>query len=337
MNKTIQAIGFKSASSEAELFSTELAEPKGYELQVKINAIAVNPVDTKVKASINGALNEPKIIGWDAVGTVEAVGDKVSLFKVGDTVFYAGDVTKPGCYASHQLVDERIAAIAPKSISTTQAAALPLTSITAWESLFSRLRITEQDAGKTILLIGAAGGVGSIATQLAKQVAHLTVVATASRPETIEWCNKLGADHVINHQGDLVENYRELGIDDPDYILCMNDTDHYYPVMAELIAPQGLICTMVTSQQPLNYDLLKNKSAGLVWEFMFTRPMFNTNDMIEQHKLLTQIAELVDAGKIISTQGENIGPISAESIHEAHQQLVTGTTIGKITLTGMEL
>jgi NADPH2:quinone reductase len=337
MTQNINAFGFNSADSLPILFEEPLSSPTDRDLLIKIDAISVNPVDTKVKAGITATLDSPKIVGWDASGTVISVGDNVELFKVGDKVFYAGDITRPGCYASHQLVDERIVGIKPNSLNATEAAALPLTSITAWEALFSRLKITSDiDANKTILIIGAAGGVGSIAIQLAKKIAKLNVVATASRTESQQWCNKLGADHVISHHGDLIKNYQALTIKDPDYILCLSDTDHYFLSMAELIAPQGMICSIVGSKENHDIDKLKSKSAGLVWEFMFTRPMFKTKDMVTQHHLLNTISQLVDDGIITSTLSETIGPMTAENIGVAHQKLLAGTTIGKLALTKIE-
>lgn len=332
----MKAFGFNSNDSQAVLFEQTMPQPIGKNLLIEIDAIAVNPVDTKVKASISEPLSEPKIVGWDASGTVIAIGDEVELFKVGDKVFYAGDVTRPGCYASHQLVDERIVGHAPNSLTAEESAAMPLTSITAWEALYSRLKITtEQDGGKNILIIGAAGGVGSIAIQLAK-LTKLNVIATASRAESEQWCQKLGADYVINHHSDLIIQYRTLGIKDPDYILCLNDTDRHFFTMAELIAPQGMICTIVGSQEKHDMDCLKSKSAGLVWEFMFTRPMFNTDDMIEQHHLLNDIAQLLDEGKLISTLTNTIGSMTSANISEAHQQLLSGTTMGKLALTAIK-
>lgn len=331
----MKAFGFNSADSAPILFEQDTAEPQGRDLLIAIDAIAVNPVDTKVKAGIQGTLDTPKVVGWDAAGTVIATGPDCQFFKSGDKVFYAGDVTRPGCYASHQLIDERIVGHAPKSLRPEQAAAMPLTSITAWEALFSRLKIRpDTDKGKTILIIGAAGGVGSIGIQLAKVVAGMNVVATASRPESANWCQRLGADHVINHH-DLINEYQALGIEAPDYILCLSDTDPYFETMCELIAPQGMICIVVTSKQNHNIDVLKNKSAGLVWEFMFTRPMFNTTDVTQQHQLLNRIAEMLDAGQLFCTLTDTIGPISADNISLAHQRLLSGTTIGKIALTSM--
>jgi len=332
----MNAFGFNGNDAQPQLLEQLTPAPTGHDLLIKIDAIAVNPVDTKVIASMTEILSTPRIVGWDATGTVIARGEDTVLFKVGDKVFYAGDITRSGCYASHQLVDERIVGIAPSTLTPEQIAVMPLTSITAWEALFSRLKITEQhDAGKNILIIGGAGGVGSIAIQLAKKVAKLNVTATASRSPSIGWCKKMGADQVINHHGDLSHQYRALGMRDPDYILCLNDTDQHFAAMADLIAPQGMICSIVGSKQKQDLDKLKSKSAGFVWEFMFTRPMFKTHDLIAQHHLLNNIAKLLDEGKIISTLTESLGPMNAENILNAHQQLHSGRTTGKLALTAM--
>jgi zinc-binding alcohol dehydrogenase family protein len=332
----MKSYGYISADAAATCFDSDQPTPEGRDLLVKIEAIAVNPVDTKVKAGIDGELQKPKVIGWDAAGTVIAAGKDCELFKVGDKVFYAGDISRDGCYASHQLVDERIVGFAPRKLSAPEAAAMPLTSITAWEALFSRMRIFPNlDKGKTLLIIGAAGGVGSVAIQLAKHVAELNVVATASRPESSAWCRELGADHVIDHH-DLSEEYAKLNIAPPDYILCLGDTDPYYELVTDLIAPQGMICFVVTSQQPQNIDKLKTKSAGIVWEFMFTRPMYKTHDISAQHQLLNRVAEMLDEGSLRSTLKHNLGPMTAETLGEAHQQLLNGHTLGKIALTALE-
>jgi len=307
--------------------------PEPHDLLVKIAAVSVNPVDYKVRQRITDPQQAPKILGWDAAGIVEAVGDSVSLFKPGDQVFYAGDITRSGSNATYQLVDERIVGHMPKSLDFSSAAALPLTGITAWEALFERLKIDpERDREKKILMIGAAGGVGSIAIQLAKQVAGLTVIATASRQESQQWCQSMGADYVINHHQNLAEQFQQLRIALPDYILCLNNTDTYFNIMAELIAPQGMICSIVETTQTHNMDALKPKSAGFVWEFMFTRSMFKTADMIKQHELLNAIAELIDAGKIKTTLNSPYGKLSTDSIMAVHRQLEEGASIGKIVL-----
>ncbi len=332
----MKAYGFFQADGQAQLIKSETPAAQGRDLLIKIDAIAVNPVDTKVKSGLGNTQDKARIIGWDACGTVIDSGDECELFKSGDKVFYSGDVTRDGCYASHQLVDERIVGKAPTTLSPEQAAAMPLTSITAWEALFSRMRIrADLDKGKTILIVGGAGGVGSIAIQLAKKIGQLNVVATASRQESTDWCYTLGADHVINHQ-QLGDSYAKLGIPAPDYILCLGDTDPYYEELTDLLAPQGLICFVVTSQQNQNIDKLKNKSAGIVWEFMFARPMYHTADMIEQHNILNKIAEMLDNKTLTCTHKRTLGPISAVNIEQAHQLLLAGRTIGKISLTAIE-
>lgn len=317
------------------LIEQETPTPTGRDLLVSIQAVSVNPVDTKVRAAVTKDTDSPIILGWDAAGVVELVGEAVEFFKPGDRVFYAGDITRPGSYASHQLVDERIVGQHPSSLSFAQAAAMPLTSITAWEALFSRLKIhPERDAARRILIIGAAGGVGSIAIQLAKTVANLEVTATASRTETQEWCRSMGADYVINHHEDMPTQLKEKAIGPPDYIFCLNDTDYYFELMAELIAPQGMICAIAGGSKSHDLNLLKSKSAGIVWEFMFTRSMFQTGDMGKQHELLNKVSRLLDDGQIRSTINCEHGRISPRNINDAHQMLENGRSIGKLVLGG---
>lgn len=326
-------------SDPESLMDVELPRPvaNGRDLLVKIHAIAVNPVDTKVRKPKDKVETTPKVLGWDAAGEVVEAGPDCTLFKPGDKVFYAGDITRSGCNAEYQVMDERIVGHMPKSLSFEQAAALPLTAVTAWESLFDRLGIAldiVQNRNKSLLIIGGAGGVGSIAIQLANKLAGLTVIATASRPETVRWVQELGAQHVINHKHDLVKQMREIGISQPDYIFCCNDTDTYFPIMAELIKPQGRICSIVETAQAVDLNLLKNKSATFVWELMYTRSMYQTEDMIEQHHILNRIARLVDQEVLESTLNETLSPINAENLRLAHAQLETGTSIGKIVLSG---
>ena len=310
-----------------------MPEIQDHDLLVRIEAISVNPVDYKVRQSISESQNSSRILGWDAAGVVEAVGEKVSLFKPGERVFYAGDITRPGSNATNQLVDERIVGHMPESLDFAEAAALPLTSITAWEALFDRLKIIpEIDKGKQILIIGGAGGVGSIAIQLAKQVARLNVIATASREESRLWCLSLGADEVINHHENIVDQFKQKELCAPDYILCLNSTDSHLESMMELIAPQGMICSIVETKQSHNLDKLKSKSAGFVWEFMFTRSMYKTADMIKQHQMLNEIARLVDAGEVKTTLNKTYQQISVENLVAAHKLLEAGSSIGKIVL-----
>ena len=334
----MKAIAYQLNSSDktGQFVELEQATPKPdcHDLLVKIEAISVNPVDYKVRQRITDPQGPPRILGWDAAGVVESVGENVSLFKVGDRVFYAGDITRSGSNASHQLVDEHIVGHMPTSLDFPAAAALPLTSITAWEALFNRLKIDpDLDREKQILIIGASGGVGSIAIQLAKQVANLNVIATASRPESQQWCKNLGADTVINHHQDIMQQFQQLDLAAPNYILCLNSTDSYFKVMVELIAPQGMICSIVETTQNHNLDTLKSKSAGFVWEFMFTRSMYKTDDMIKQHELLNCIANLVDSGKIKTTLNTTYGKLSAGNIMAVHNLLEAGSSIGKVVLT----
>lgn len=336
----MKAIGFKTSLpiSEADsfiAFETEKPTPSAHELLVKIDAVSVNPVDFKIRQSAakNTALDTPKIIGWDAVGTVEAVGNEVSLFKVGDKVFYAGDLTKQGSNAEYQVIDERIVGKKPGSLRNEEAAVMPLTGLTAWEILFDRIRINaEKDKGKTILIIGGAGGVGSIAIQLAKKVAGLKVITTASRPQTIEWCKKQGADVVVNHK-DLVNEVRKAGFQHVDFIVDFVDTNMYWDAMAELIKPQGHIASITGSAEPVALNKLKTKSASFSWELMYTRSMFQTDDMIEQHHILNKLADLLDNGTITSTLNTTIHGLTADSFKEAHRLSESGKAIGKIAIT----
>ncbi|AOY01475.1 zinc-binding alcohol dehydrogenase family protein [Jeongeupia sp. USM3] len=320
------------------LLDVDLPKPvaTGRDLLVKIEAIAVNPVDTKVRAPKDKVEASPRVLGWDAAGVVEAVGPDVTLFSVGDPVYYAGDITRPGCNAEYQLVDERIAAVRPATLNAADAAALPLTVITAWEALFDRLGVGRngEDKGRTALIIGGAGGVGSIAIQLAKALVGLTVIATASRPESRDWVTALGADATVDHRGDIAAQLRALGHDTVDFILCFNDTDQHFATMAQVIAPQGRIVSIVENATLLDLNLLKSKSATFVWEFMFTRAMYQTPDMIKQHELLAEVAKLVDAGTLRTTVGAHYGAISAANLRRAHATLEAGQTIGKIVLAG---
>jgi len=312
-------------------------EPGPRDLLVKVEAIAVNPVDYKIRSPKPKVEETPRVLGWDATGTVVAIGGEVSLFKVGDTVYYAGEITRPGCNSEYQLIDERIVGHRPKTLSIAQAAALPLTAITAWEALFDRLRIPAPPhitTRKNILIIGGAGGVGSIAIQLASKVAGLHVIATASRPESAEWCRQLGAHDIVDHHQDLVTRVKNLGLEYVDYVLILNNTDQHLPAAVELIAPQGTICSIVENEKPLDIAPLKNKSAAFIWELMFTRAMYKTEDMIAQHYILEEIARLIDSSILRTTLAETLSPINAANLRKAHAALESGKTIGKIVLEG---
>ncbi|MDC9727596.1 MAG: zinc-binding alcohol dehydrogenase family protein [Candidatus Thioglobus sp.] len=328
----MQAIGYNG--SEFVEFGHTLADPQGQDLLIEVKAISINPIDSKVKQTVVDA-SSPKILGFDCAGVVRAVGDQVGLFKVGDEVYYAGDITRDGSNSTHQLVDERIVALKPKTLNFAQAAALPLTSITAWESLFDRLKITQADKDKTLLLIGAAGGVGSMAIQFAKQVIGINVIATASRTESKDWCVKMGANVVLDHQN-LAEQFSQQSLPNPDYILCMGVPDDYFGSMLEIINPQGSICLLANAREAYDLNLLKAKSITLVWEMMFTRAMFQTNDMIEQHKLLNTVAKLIDQGELISPLTQRLSPISVDTITQAHTLIEQGDMLGKLVISNAD-
>lgn len=337
MMKAVALTRYLPIDDPHALIDVEMDRPfaVGHDLLVRVEAVSVNPVDTKVRAPRDKIENAPRVLGYDAAGVVEAVGEAVTGFRPGDRVFYAGDITRPGTNSQYHLVDERIVGPMPKTLAFGAAAALPLTAITAWEALFDRLGIDPggDNRGETILIVGGAGGVGSIAIQLARH-AGLTVIATASRPESVAWVKQLGALHVVDHRGDMVTQVRALGLQVVDHILCLNATEHHWAAMADLIAPQRLICSIVESPVPLDIELLKSKSAGFVWEFMFTRSMYRTADMAEQNRLLTQISGMIDSGALFSTLGENVGPINAQNLRRTHAMLERGNTIGKVVLEG---
>jgi zinc-binding alcohol dehydrogenase family protein len=304
---------------------------------VRVEAVSVNPVDTKIRRSQTAEHQEGalRVLGWDVAGVVESVGSDVSLFQAGDEVYYSGSLIRPGANSEYHLVDERLVAKKPASLTMAQAAALPLTAITAYEALFDRLEISQQgeSEGKAILIIGGAGGVGSLAIQLA-QIAKLHVITTASRSESQAWCEKMGADVVINHAHSIPVQLQQLGRPTVDYILNTSQTDQHWQAMCEAIKPQGRICGIVETAESVDLNALKRKSATFVWEFMFTRSMYQTEDMIEQHQLLTRIAEWVDRQKIQSTLTETLSPINAANLRTAHAKIEAGHMIGKLVLTG---
>lgn len=316
------------------LVDIELPEPVPgpRDLKVRVRAIAVNPVDTKVR---RGAPTEtPRVIGWDAVGVVEAVGPEVRFYRPGDEVFFAGAIDRPGCYAEAVLVDERIAGRKPLTLSDAEAAALPLTTITAWELLFDRLGIAEGGgAGQHLLVVGAAGGVGSILVQLARQLTQLTVIGTASRPETQTWLRALGAHAVIDHRQPLSQELARIGVPAVPYVISLTHTDQHYAQIVEALAPQGHLA-LIDDPGTLDAMPLKRKSLSLHWEMMFTRPVFQTPDMVRQHELLERVADLVDAGRLRTTLGEHYGRIDAANLRRAHALIESGTARGKIVLEG---
>ncbi|MFK0163681.1 zinc-binding alcohol dehydrogenase family protein [Rhizobium sp. NPDC090279] len=324
-------------SAETSLIDVDLPTPeaKGRDLLIEVKAVSVNPVDVKVRANVAPAEGEYKILGWDAAGIVRAVGPDVAMFEPGDEVFYAGAINRGGSNAEFHLVDERIVGAKPKSLDFPAAAALPLTSITAYEALFDRLKVQDPVPGvaNAILIIGGAGGVGSIAIQIARALTDLTIIATASRPETQAWVKELGAHHVIDHSKPLAPEIEALGIGAPAFVFSTTNTADHIGSIVDAIAPQGRFA-LIDDPKTLDVMPFKRKAVSIHWELMFTRPLFNTADMIEQHKLLTKVAELVDAGKIRSTLTETAGTINAANLKKAHALVETGKMKGKVVLAG---
>lgn len=310
----------------------------GHDVLVRVEAVSVNPVDTKVRSPKPQVEAQPKVLGYDAAGVVEAVGEHVTLFKPGDEVYYAGDVTRSGTNAQYHLVDERVVGRKPATLDFAQAAALPLTAITAWELLFDRMpySIDMEGNSRSLLVIAGAGGVGSIAIQLARH-AGFTVIATASRAETVAWCKSMGADHVIDHREPLAPQLQALGFKQVDAVLNLADTDRYWETIGEIIAPLGHVGLVVEPSGLLKIgDPYKAKSVGIHWEMMFARARFRTPDLVEQHRLLNRVASLLDAGELRTTHTETVGAINAANLREAHRRLESGTTIGKLVLAGWD-
>jgi NADPH2:quinone reductase len=302
--------------------------PAGRDLLVEVKAVSVNPVDTKRRAPKDLVEKTPKILGFDAAGVVRSASPDCKLFKDGDEVYYAGSVIRQGSNSEFQLVDERIVGRKPASMSFAEAAAMPLTTLTAWELMFDRMGISKagQHAGRSVLVLGGAGGVGSVAIQLAKNLAKLKVVATASRTESIAWCKKLGADEVINHS--------EVGAQEFDYVLCFNASDHYWPLFAKITKPQGKIGMIVRTMKPVDLQILHDKSISVHLEGMFTRSTFQTADIVAQHNILDETAALIEAGVVKGTLTQNLGTINAANLRRAHQLLEAGHVVGKVVLEG---
>ena len=335
----MRAVGYKRSLpiDQAEaLIDLEIDKPapQGRDLLVQVKAISVNPVDYKVRKRADPAGGEAKILGFDATGVVAAAGPGVTLFTAGDEVWYAGSIIRPGTNSEFHLVDERIVGTKPKSLDFAAAAALPLTSITAWEMLFDRFAIPQGGGeGKSLLIIGGAGGVGSIAIQLARTLTRLTVIATASRPQTQDWCKALGAHHVVDHSRPMGEQLKGIGHRFVNYIFGVTESGQHFDTICEVIAPQGKF-GLIDDPKSLDVAKLKGKSASLHWEAMFTRSTFQTADMDAQHRLLNDVAAMVDKGTIRTTVAENFGKINAANLRRAHAQVESGTTRGKIVLEG---
>ncbi|KPZ58330.1 MULTISPECIES: zinc-binding alcohol dehydrogenase family protein [Pseudoalteromonas] len=334
----MKAIGYQKSlpiENELSLQDIELETPTahGHDILVEVKAVSVNPVDFKIRQAMPAANGEYKVIGWDATGIVKSVGENVSLFKPGDKVWYAGDITRSGSNAQFQLVDERIVGHMPSSLSYGEAAALPLTSITAWELLFDRLNVAKNDDSKSILVIGAAGGVGSIMVQLLKQRTKLNIIASASRPETISWLEDLGANMIVNHRNPLSEEFAAKNLSEVDYVVSLNNTEQHLPEIEKIVKPQGQFA-LIDDPETLDIVPFKNKSVSVHWELMFTRSLFKTDDMQEQHIILNNVATMIDQGQIKTTVGEHLGKINAANLRKAHQHLESQTAKGKVVLEG---
>jgi len=340
----MKAVGYSKSlpiNDPESLSEIELPQPiaTGHDLLVKVKAIAVNPVDYKIRQNVAPAEGDYKVLGWDAVGEVVATGEAATQFKPGDVVYYAGDLNRQGSNAEYQLVDERLVGTKPRSLSDAEAAALPLTTITAWELLFEHLSIQQQSPGSTeksdevILVVGAAGGVGSIFLQLAKAITGATIIATASRESSQAWVKKLGADHVVDHTQPLQPQIEALGIGQVTHVASLNSTDSYFESYTEMLVPFGKIA-MIDDPESLDVMKLKPKSQSLHIEFMFARSMFKAADMDEQSHLLNRVSDLVDQGYIQTTIGKNLGTINADNLKAAHAALESGRSIGKIVLQG---
>jgi zinc-binding alcohol dehydrogenase family protein len=319
------------------LIDLELPDPgaQGRDLLVEIKAVSVNPVDTKIRRNRAPAEGQAAVLGWDAAGVVKAVGPDVTLFKPGDRVWYAGSIARPGTNSELHLVDERIVGNMPASLDFAQAAALPLTAITAWELLFERLQLSRDKSvqGQSLLVIGAAGGVGSILVQLARQLTGVTIIGTASRPETVQWVEQLGAHHVIDHGKPLAGEFQRLGLPPVNYVASLTHTDAHFDDIVEVIAPQGKLA-LIDDPQLIDVRKLKTKSVSLHWELMFTRSLFQTDDMQKQHELLDEVAQLVDAGLVRTTLTERFGRIDAANLIRAHALIESNKAKGKVVLEG---
>jgi NADPH2:quinone reductase len=348
----MKAVGYRKSlpiTDDEALLDVELPVPTPgpRDLLVRVQAVSVNPVDVKRRMRAAPPSGEVRVLGWDAVGIVEAVGLDVALFRPGDEVFYAGSIARPGSDAELHLVDERIVGQKPRSLSAAAAAALPLTSITAWELLFDRLGVQRRDqaadgngtaAGTgaetgSLLIVGGAGGVGSILIQFVRKLTGLTVIATASRSETAAWCLDLGAHHVIDHTKPLTEELARVGVSQVEMVASLTATDRHYPAYAEILKPQGKLA-LIDDPATLDVVPLKRKSISVHWELMFTRPLFETPDMIAQHHLLNEVSSLVDAGVLRTTLGEHLGTINAANLKKAHALVESGRSKGKVVLEG---
>lgn len=335
----MRAIGYRQAGGADVLEWLDLPEPapRARDLIVRVKAVSVNPVDVKVRASATPSTGVPRVLGFDAVGVIEQVGSDVTFFAPGDEVFYAGSIDRPGTNGELHAVDERIVGRKPTRLSWTDAAALPLTSLTAWELLFDRMRVPygAKTGGGTLLVINGAGGVGSILTQLARRLTGLTVVATASRPESAEWCRRMGAHHIIDHHQPLDEELARIGIAQAEYVAGLTATEAHLPAIERLIAPQGVLA-LIDDPDQLDIVPFKRKSVTVAWELMFTRPLFDTPDLARQGFILNEVAALIDAGLLVTTANESLGDLTPATLAEGHRRTESGRAIGKTVMSGVK-
>lgn len=336
----MKAVGYRNAgpvsdSQALEDITLPVPVPTGRDIRVAVRAVSVNPVDTKIRRGVAPPPGEHKVVGWDAAGVVDAVGPEATLFKPGDEVFYAGSLDRPGTNSALHIVDERIVGRKPRNLNFAEAAALPLTAITAWEALFDRLKVTvpTPEGAGSILVVGGAGGVGSIAIQILRQLTGLTIIATASRPETQAWVKEMGAHHVVDHREPLNEEVKRLGLSAPGFVFSTTETDKHLDAIVDLMAPQGRFC-LIDDPPPLDIMKLKRKSLSLHWELMFTRPLYGTADIEEQHRLLNSVSAMVEEGKIRTTMSAHFGAITAANLLKAHALIESGSARGKIVLEG---
>lgn len=335
----MKAVGYRKslpidAPEALQDITLDVPQPGARDLLVKVSAVAVNPVDTKIRLNTEPENGAYKVLGWDAAGVVEATGSEVSLFRPGDKVWYAGDVTRPGTNAEYQCVDERIVGRVPENLSMAEAAAMPLTTVTAWELLFDRLGVQQgKGHGKALLVVGASGGVGSVLVQLARQLTELTVIGTASRDATRDWVLSLGAHKVIDHSKPLTDGLSQIGVSEVDYVASLTHTDEHIDQIVEALRPQGKLALI---DDPLQLDVrkLKRKSLSLHWEFMYTRSLFQTDDQIEQHRILMKVADLVEQGVLRTTVADHYGVINADNLRRAHAVMEAHQARGKIVLEG---
>ena len=333
----MKAYGFSTpfsphARNYVEQLSLDLEEPRDPDLVVEIKGVAVNPVDTKVRVRAPATPDSPRVLGYDGAGIVRDVGGRVSRFSVGDEVFYAGDISRRGTFADFHLVDERIVGRKPESLTFAEAAAMPLTSITAWELLFDRFSVPRDERTRgNLLVIGGAGGVGSILIQLARRLTGLTVIATASRPDTVAWCERMGAHHVINHRHAMAPQLDAVGVTQVDLAASLTKTDLHFEATVDMMRPGGKIGA-IDDPGMLDVSLMKTKALSFHWEFMFARPMFQTDDMDEQGRLLNEVSELIDQGAVQNTATKSFSEVTADNLNEALTHQASGAAIGKTVL-----